>query len=97
MSETQAVYQVAVPEPEAEAPTPAPARVAEPSQRIAASLQGQELLDFVLLSNRILFVEKLSPARKEEAIIKLALKRLQADLERLSRETGSPFVPAERL
>lgn len=97
MSETEAVYEISAPESEAEAPTPAPARVAEPSQRIAANLQGQDLLDFVLLSNRILFAEKLSPARKEEAIIKLALKRLQADLERVSQDIGSPFVPVERL
>lgn len=64
-----------------------------PSRRLSLQLEGREYLDYLMLSERILFHERLTSKQKDEHILQLALELLREALDR----QNEMFVPAERL
>ena len=100
MPENQAEIENAPVEAEPEVATAAgePAKpkkstVRPPSRRLSLQLEGRDYLDYLMLSERILFPERLTPKQKDERILQLALGLLRAAMER----QDEMFVPAERL
>ena len=64
-----------------------------PSRRLSLQLEGRDYLDYLMLSERILFPERLTPKQKDERILQLALALLRETLERQEEM----FIPAERM
>lgn len=64
-----------------------------PSRRLSLQLEGRDYLDYLMLSERILFSERLTSKQKDERILQLALELLHEALDR----QNEMFVPAERL
>ena len=80
----------------AEAPNadqPMKPAVRAPSRRLSLPLEGRDYLDYLMLSERILFPGRLTPKQKDARILRLALELLR---ERLDGQEER-CVPAERL
>lgn len=91
---TEAEPQESTATPESpKADKPAKPAVRPPSRRLSLSLEGRDYLDYLMLSERIIFPERLTPKQKDERILQLALELLQEALDR----QNEMFVPAERL
>lgn len=91
-AETEPQETTATPE-SPKADKPAKPAVRPPSRRLSLPLEGRDYLDYVMLSERILFSERLTPKQKDERILQLALELLREALDR----QDEMFVPAERL
>lgn len=68
-----------------------------PSRRLSILVEGRDYLKYRETFERLLFSEKMTPAHKDAAILKLAMACLTEKMDTVSAATGEPFVKAEML
>lgn len=66
------------------------------SKSIRIKLEGDDFLDFHNISGRIVFPEKLSERALDEALVKIALRRLKSEIE-FRLNNGEQFISANSL
>ena len=68
-----------------------------PSRRLSLFVEGRDYLKYRETFERLLFSEKMPPAKKDARILELAMACLTEKMDAVSAVTGEPFVKAEML
>ncbi|MBU2741845.1 hypothetical protein [Acidithiobacillus albertensis] len=68
-----------------------------PSRRLSLFVDGRDYLKYRETFERLLFSEKMPPAKKDARILELAMACLVEKMDAVSAVTGEPFVKAEML
>lgn len=68
-----------------------------PSRRLSLFVEGRDYLKYRETFERLLFSERMPPAKKDARILELAMACLTEKMDAVSAVTGEPFVKAEML